>query len=60
MNGVCVCVRVATPTLKVLPTYETAIDIDIRRAYRAYFLEVEVKNSTIDLQQLDDIVKFDC
>ena len=29
VDGMCICIRIASPPLKVLPAYKAAIDVDI-------------------------------
>lgn len=64
MNGVSIGVRVAAPTLKVLPTYETSVNVDIRQTNGAEFLEIEIESSTVYLdfrvRRRRGVKSFDC
>lgn len=50
MNGVCISIRTATSSLEILPTNQATVYVDVRHRYRAYFLKVEVKECSIDLE----------
>ena len=52
MNRVSVRVGTTTPALKILPTYETAINVDVRQRHRADLLEVEIENCSVNLGKM--------
>lgn len=52
VNSVSERVRIPSSSLEVLAANQATIDVDVGKRHRAYFLEIEVQYSSINLNRL--------
>jgi len=53
-----ICIGLAASSLKIFPTNQTAIYVDIRQGNRANFLKVEVEDRSVDLERFGKLESY--